>query len=171
MDLSKVTKQAYEQLFKSCYTDLCRISLKLLRDPNLSEEVVQEVFVRIWEKRDVIHCKNWKGYLFKSVINASIETLRKQKSISISKGLFLDNKIEYYKQQSPMELSELEKYIEKALMQLPKKCYKVFALKRFYGFTTIETAAKLNISAKTVENQFTIALRKIRIYLRKHDLL
>lgn len=67
-----------------------------------------------------------------------------------------------------LQFKELQNALEKAIEMLPENCKAIYLLSRNSGLSNKEIAKKLNISSKTVENQITIALRKIRVFLEKH---
>ncbi len=141
-----------------------------MRCVDKSHDVVQSVFVKLWDKKDDLSdVSNWKSYLFFSVRNACIDEIRKQKyDLEIDEKLSALDDINH--SSSFLEANELSYYIEEALKTLPKKCYLVFSLKRFDGLTNAQVAEELDISPKTVENQFTTALKRIREYLAQFGL-
>jgi len=166
-----LTENKIEELFKLYFHELGRYALKFLRDEDLSEEIVQEVFIRLFENKgkfnDVI---NWKSYLLKMVKNACIDFLRKKKydTCSTDEAEIASSGIEPPHQM--LQQKELTSFMELALKDLPEGCYSIFALKRFEGLSTKETAKKLGLSPKTVECQMTIAMKKIRAFLARYDL-
>jgi len=166
-----ITKEKFEALFHEYFHEMGRYVMKFLRDEDLSEEIVQKVFIRLWERREKYsEISNWKHYLLKAVKNEAIEHLRKKSHEACLPEDARDIASDINLPLETIQHKELKAYIEMALKRLPESCYAVFALKRFEGLTTKETAAKLGISPKTVENQMTIAMRKIRDFLAIHDL-
>ncbi len=165
-----MSAKQFEEIFKKYYHELGKYALKYLRDVDLSDEIVQEVFVRLWKKRESLsNVDNIRAYLYSMVRNASIDYLRKGQPNFMEDGL--DQLVDIgHSDENLAENHDLNIYIEKALKKLPKKCYAIFALKRFENLSTKETAKELNISEKTVENQMTIALKKIKDYLAKYGL-
>jgi RNA polymerase sigma-70 factor (ECF subfamily) len=166
---SKLDKDCFERLFKELYTPLCRYCLQFLRRTDLAEEIVQEQFIVLWEKRNEINITtSYKAYLYKSVKNRSLDYLKskfakltfesEEESIHIP---FDTNPFEQAHQK------ELEKMIEKAIESLPQKCYAIFSMSRFGELSNKEIANQLNISEKTVENQITIAIKKVKEFLDK----
>lgn len=137
-----------------------------------AEEIVQEVFFRIWKNRDELdEKKSINAYLFTAVKHNCFNLLQHWK---------VENKyaelLHYVYQSMPGESSthesfiaqELEKDFQKALQQLPSECRKIFELSRFEGLKYQEIATRLNISIKTVETQMARALHKIRLQLREY---
>jgi len=164
-------EQAFELLFRKYYSCLCGYANKYFNDPEEAREVVQEVFIKIWEKRGEINPEeSLSSYLFKITLNNSINRLRHKKVISkyaeIYKLVYLENA-----EISPHEsliASELTYNISRALRNIPPKCRQVFNLSRVDGLKYSEIADTLNISVKTVEAQMSKALNILRLELREY---
>ncbi len=165
-----MNSRQFENLFNQYYEELGRFAMKFLRCADLSDEIVQNVFVKFWEKRDDLdQVKNLKSYLYLSVRNACIDEIKKQNSV-VDLNEHTESKEMHQQESSSIEFNELHYYTELALKALPDKCYSVFSLKRFCGLSNKEVAEELDISVKTVETQFTIALKKIKNYLAQYGL-
>jgi len=155
---------SYKKLFYTFYKDLCRFGLKYVRNEEIAEEIVQDVFIYIWEKREVINITvSLKSYLYTAVRNKSINYLKlqlpkEQLNEDISKYEIAGTS----NVESDITYAELTERIDRAINSLPKKCRAIFILSREDGQTYKEIAENLGISAKTVENQMVIALRKLR---------
>ncbi len=135
-------------------------------DPDEAEDLVQQAFVKLWEKRDTIDI-NWsvKAYLYKMVHNTALNRIRheqtKQKYQQYQSALPLDNT-----QEMPQDtLPELRQRIQQALDKLPPQCRNVFELSRFEELKYREIAEHLQISIKTVESQMGKALRLMHVHL------
>ncbi|MES2616788.1 MAG: RNA polymerase sigma-70 factor [Bacteroidota bacterium] len=152
----------YELIFRQYYRGLCNYANVLLRDMDNAEETVQNVFVKLWEKRDEMAIdSSVKSYLYKAVYNAALNEIKHQK--------VKQNYSQMEARNEPVvepilnsNLKELEKNIEKALHQLPEQCRLIFRMSRFEELKYREIANVLNISIKTVENQMGKALRLMR---------
>lgn len=172
MNITKLDSGNFEVVFREYYTPLCRYCIQFVRRPEIAEEIVQEQFITLWEKRDVIDFHtSVNSYLYKSIKNKSIDYLKskyaKLKFDEASELIIIsdsNNPLEN------IELKETSRIVESAINQLPEKCYAVFSLSRFGGLSNKEIAIELNISIKTVENQVTIAIRKIRDFLKTHGI-
>jgi RNA polymerase sigma-70 factor, ECF subfamily len=156
----------FEEMYREHYRMLRSAAFNIIRDRDASHDVVQEVFVKLWNKKDDIHTiLNRKAYLFKAVVNASITYLHNKKD---------KNPIEDYKlasdgaTDSGIMMKELELKIAAALDTLPPKCRAVFVLSRFEEKKNREIADILGLSIKTVENQMGIALKKMRAQLQPY---
>jgi RNA polymerase sigma-70 factor, ECF subfamily len=159
-----------KQLYNLHFTELVHYALRIVNDPFVAEEIVQDVFVSLWEKRKSIKIElSIRSYLYASVKNRCINHLKsKYKKIShVSLDIITpdeSNTITY----NDIENKQLIAILETAINQLPEKCRIVFSLSRNTGLTNLQIAHELNISEKTVENQITIALRKLTMFLEKH---
>jgi RNA polymerase sigma-70 factor (ECF subfamily) len=151
---------AFEQLFHFYYAPLCRYAERIV--PDDAEEIVQQVFLRIWERRAELNISvSYKSYLYRAVHNASVNhKQRSKKDVRLDDGPL---RIVHAAETSHgMDVKHLEKEIGKALNVLPEQCRKVFELSRFEELKYREIAELLNISVKTVENQMGKALRIMR---------
>ncbi len=169
MDKPEINELTFKKLFNLHYRELCFHAVRFVRHEAFAEEIVQEVFIRLWEKREEIHIsQSIKAYLYKAVRNRCINELKKafQKIHSLDdSGTGPEFISDHEGPHEIMTTAELERVLNDSLKLLPERCYAVFALSRFSGMTNREIAEELNISVKTVENQITIALRKIRAHL------
>ena len=127
-----------------------------------AEDIVQEVFVKLWDKRHSININSsLKSYLFKAAYNAHIDRVRREQR----NNLFL-TELKYHALQSyTEEINGSEEKMTKIKMivdQLPQKCKQIFLLSKSEGLKNKEIAISLSISIKTVESQMRIAFQKIR---------
>lgn len=160
-------EQAFEQTFRTYYPRLCNYACTMLKDEEESEEVVQTVFLTIWEKREDLEITlSLKSYLYRAVHNhclnrfkhANVREAHKDHTLYVSSGSY-DSVTEV------IHASELEERIEKAVSTLPEQCQKAFRLSRFEELKYQEIADQLGISIKTVENQIGKALKILRAEL------
>jgi len=158
-------EQAFELFFYKFNSRLCAFANKFLDDPEEAQEVVQDIFVKIWESRDEIDPESsLKSYVFKCVQNLSINRLRRKKVESryteIYRLVYIDN-VEFSAHESLLA-KELEAHIIHSINKLPSECRKIFELSRSEGLKYREIAEALHISVKTVETQMSKALRSLR---------
>lgn len=156
----------FEDVYKTHYKLLRNAAENIIDDHDAAHDVVQEVFLKLWAKRDDIQAiLNVKAYLFRSVINASLSYLESNKN---------KIKTEDFRQastvttDSKLMAQELETKIQIALQALPPKCKAIFVLSRFEGLKNKEIAEYLNLSLKTVENQMGIALKRMKEDLKPY---
>ncbi len=151
------------------YKELCRFTIVFLHDKDDSEEVVQKLFVRLWEKRKhLAQPENVRSFLYKSAYNESLRLLksnatRKKYNLQFA----LQSKIEKDEKEAT-DFSPFLPYLKNAIDKLPEKCREIFVLNKLEGFTQKEISEILDISTKTVENQVAIAITKLRIELKSY---
>lgn len=162
---------AYEILFRKYYSLLCNYSYKILKDIDTAEEIIQDLFFNIWEKRnDLLIETSVKSYLFKSAYNRSILFLR-HKSVAGRYADYIRNIDDRVEPDASEELSlkELNEVIDRTLEEMPERQRKIFSLSRFEGLKYHEIARKLSLSVKTIESNMGKALKQfrknIKIYL------
>ena len=151
--------KAYDFLMDIYYQRLCAYAQSLCNDPALAEDIVQNVFVRIWVKRKKINPDlSIKSYLYKSVYNEFISQYRKNKPV-----LYLEKKyfeaIDVVAEIEPVELEGLIKLMNAEIDNLPSKCKEIFLMNKKEGLTHTEISEYLNISTKTVEGHITRAFK------------
>lgn len=160
-------EQSFEKLFRYYYEPLANFALKYLGNPEEAEEIVQEVFTYVWQKKGQLDIKtNPKSYLYGAVRNGCLNHIKHQKveNLYVQRALHSSDQFD---QVDIMELNELEATIHAALEKLPPKCKEVFELNRIEGKRYKEIAEHLNISLKTVENQMGKALKVMRVELKE----
>jgi RNA polymerase sigma-70 factor (ECF subfamily) len=162
-------KTALEQLFGMYYTDLTRFALRHVADPMVAEEIVQDIFIYLWEKRSSLDIKTLiEAYLYRSVKNKCINYL-KSKLYQLNKMTVNEEVMnDFGVTADDLESNELAGLIEKILAYLPPQTAMIFTFSRNAGLTYSEIAEKLNISQKVVEYHVSSALRIIRKILEKH---
>ncbi|HVI49556.1 MAG TPA: RNA polymerase sigma-70 factor [Chitinophaga sp.] len=166
--------QAYNELFHALYNELCNYANSYLHDDAAAEDVVQETFIKLWQKhRELIGIPNIKSYLFRAVRNNSISELRKRNAEDAGNKGF-EWMTEASEEPDELERQQAKPYydqlIYEAIANLPPQCREVFTCCRLQGMTHQQTAAKLGLSAKTVENYMGRALKLLRKYLSKYGL-
>ncbi|MDN5202425.1 RNA polymerase sigma-70 factor [Fulvivirgaceae bacterium BMA10] len=156
---------SFEQIFRQYYQSLCLFALKYVKDPDDAEEIVQDVFVKIWQKKDVLDIAiSLKSYLYQAVRNASLNHLKHiQVKLEYEKNLV--NSPSRTDTADTVIASELEAKIYEAVHKLPPERKKIFLLNRNEGLKYREIADQLNISVKTVESQMGKALKFLRMEL------
>lgn len=157
-------QEALELLFKRYYVRLCRFAFTILKDSNLSEESVSDVFLNIWVNRAKLNIiTSVKAYLFKSVRNQSLNYLRKEKYIYENLETLHSENLSKQTSDNDFSRMELEEEILTILKKMPNKRKLVFTLSRIDGLKYKEIADLLNISVNTVQNHIVQAV----IYLEK----
>lgn len=161
--LKKNNKTVLKYLFNTYHKQLFRYAYKLTLNKEISEEIVQDIFISLWEKRNEREIENFEYYLLRAVKYRSINYIKqKSKSFGQSNENTVSINSGYSTPQQELEGKELAEAIDKAMLQLPKKCAIIFSLSRNSEMSYKEIAEELDISIKTVENQIGIALKKLR---------
>ncbi|MBL7932379.1 MAG: RNA polymerase sigma-70 factor [Bacteroidia bacterium] len=156
----------FEEVYKTHYKMLRNAAENIIDDHDASHDIVQEVFVKLWHKKDEISAiLNIKAYLFRSVINSSLTYLENNKNKIKTDEFRLASQSST---DSKLIAQELESKIQIALKGLPPKCKAIFVLSRFEGLKNKEIAEHLNLSLKTVENQMGIALKRMKEDLKPY---
>lgn len=158
---------AFEKIFKMYFKNLHAFAYTFTKDDVIAEEMVQNVFFKIWEKKDQLQIDDsLKAYLYRSVHNESLNHLKHLK-IKTSFQLQYSGNMESSNQDASNQMmaSELEDKIQKAISELPPQCRTIFQMSRFEQLKYQQIADQLNISIKTVENQMGKALKVLRLKL------
>ena len=150
---------AYTLLMNDYYKNLCGYANLFTKDPSKSEDIVQNVFVKIWIYRKKIDPNiPIKKYLYKSVYNEFIDQYRKNKPVISLEEKYLkviDTIIDY----NSLDIEKLMMNVNREIDKLPEKCKQVFILNKKEGLTHNEIAEYLQISTKTVESHITRAFK------------
>ena len=156
---------ALQELFKVHYAGLCRTLYRLVQDAHLAQDLAQNVFIRVWEKRMELSVhSSWGAYLNQMAVREGLAHLRKVHRIDLREEL--------PEQAAPEPadgralLGDLTQRYQQALASLPPQCRTVFQLSRQEGLTYPEIAREMGLSVKTVENQMGKALRLLREQLK-----
>lgn len=161
--------KAFEELFRSLYAPLCGYALKILKDKNLAEEIVQEVFYVLWSKKgDLLITSSLNSYLYKAVYNKCLHYMEhKQVEDKYASNMLISNS-DAYSINDAMHSGEIYQIYKKTLSQLPHRCRKIFRMNRDFGLKYYEIADKLSISVKTVESDMGKALKAFRHSLAEY---
>lgn len=161
------SKEDLKSVFDAYYVELCIFARKYVYRKDIAEELVQDVMVHLWEKKeDIDFYTSLKSYLYKATKNKAINYL---KSMKENNGSLMCYDEESYNQfDEEHNRNELGILLQKAIQSLPRKCQTVFNLNKFGGLTYREISEDLNISEKTVENQMGNALKKIRNFMKDY---
>ena len=161
---------SFELLFRRYFNRLKAFTISFVKDDALAKDIVQEVFIKVWEKRASIKDISLEVFLYKMVRNQCLNYLRHVKVVENRSGGLKDatQMEELYRidiiRDEPYLLieKELEHEIVEVMNQLPDKCKQVFQLSRIDGLMNAEIADKLQVSVKNVEKHMTKALKHFR---------
>lgn len=146
----------FDIYFRKLYLPLGMFALRMVEDADMAEDLVANTFANVWQKMvEGLEIGNFKAYLYQSVRNECLVFLRnKKETVGLENILDVD--------EETIDTSERDAKIWKAIDQLPEKCRQVFLLSKRDGLSNEEIAQEMGISIKTVKNQMTKALSRLR---------
>ncbi len=159
----------FESLFRSSYVSLVRYAKTLVKDHDTAEEIVQDLFFRLWQDKEKIKIESsLNGYLFRAVHNRSLHWIEHNRVVEkyardaeYSQTDRVENPSEI------IQYKELQSKIAKILARLPERCGRIFCMNRFEGLKYAEIAEILSVSVKTVEANMGKALKEFRKSLKE----
>lgn len=171
--LAQGDETALRHIFKAYYRPLLADAWRLVPDRSVCEDLVQEVFVELWRKREELSIhSSLRAYLRRAVVNRAINHLKSDKRFVGEEYLPQgDTETPEAAQEQALAQEIQESRIHEAIAQLPEKCRVVFVLSRFEHKSHKEIAEILDISTKTIENQITKAMKMLREFLIKPETL
>ncbi len=167
ISLEKITlgnELEFERFFNSRYAQLLRFAMIFIKNREMAEEIVMDIFYKLWTNRkSLITIKNIDTYLFVSVRNLSYSLIKREDKFKFEDldHLEIDTKAYSYTPENSVITQENLAQINHAIDLLPPKCKLVFKLLREEKLKKKEVAEILNISTKTIDNQMAIAIKKI----------
>ena len=162
--VKKGNLKAFDRIYNLYGQRLYGFAFSVLKNHEDAKEIVQETFIKLWNKREQIDPgQSFKTYLFSISYNTSIDLLRKRlKEDSFKDHLKVHLKIHEQSADSLITYNELNGVVKKAIDDLPTKQKEVFLMSREEGLSYKEISEKLNISLKTIESHIYLALKTIR---------
>jgi RNA polymerase sigma-70 factor (family 1) len=171
--LKKEDKSAVDELFGYYYPRLYNFSKSILKIENDIDDILQEVFVKIWLNRQKIgNAGTFNSYIFTITKNEVLNLIRaKLRDQTFKDQLFIQSVAEEYHTLNPLEFDEIKAGIDKIVAGLPGKRQQVFILSRTEGLSNKEIARQLNIAEKTVEDHITHAIKQIKDSMKDMGIL
>jgi RNA polymerase sigma-70 factor (family 1) len=168
--ISQGDKKAYEQVFMTWYQPLCNYACSIIKDIDEAEEVVQNVFFNIWNKRENLQIStSIKSYVYRAVHNDCLNKIKHGKVRTVYADDYRSTMSGgFHDSAQLLDAKELGKQINEAIAGLPEQCGLVFRLSRFENLKYSEIAEQLDISIKTVENHMGKALKILREQLKDY---
>jgi len=175
---TSINDRNFEEIYVTYFPRLLRFAQEYVLNREDAENIIQDVFLTLWERRDdlKIHI-SLASYLFVLIKNRCIDYLRRKKHAALG----LQRMQEDFTYEQQMKLYSLEvidqaftsgididQIITRAIDTLPPKCREIFVLNKIEGKKYREIAGQLNLSESTIENQLGIALRKLREQLKDY---
>ena len=166
--LKKDDKSAVDELFSYYYPRLYHFSKSILKIETDIDDILQEVFVKIWLNRNKIsNIETFNAYIFTITKNEVLNLIRSNlRDQTFKEEFFLRSVAEEYQTQNQVEFDEIKSGIDRIVASLPEKRQQVFVLSRTEGLSNKEIAQQLNISEKTVEDHITHAIKHIKTSIK-----
>ncbi len=167
---TKHAQTAFDELYARYWEKLFSFALKIANDQQIAEDIIQEIFVMLWEKKEQLSVEHISSYLHQSVKFQVAKNIRKIK-LTDKQEEIIENIAFERSSEDLLVLNELHSQIDASIGQLPPRCQEIFKLSRFESLSNQEIAQKLKISVRTVETQISIALRHLKKHISRPDLL
>ncbi|MCW3467898.1 RNA polymerase sigma-70 factor [Chitinophaga nivalis] len=162
-------RQTFTYVYERHFQELAMTAYRYVKDTGIAQELVQEVFIKIWEQPALLDENgSLRAYLYKAVINCALNYLKREKNIARHHSLIAHSLTDSYLH-NLQEEQELKLLIYQQIEKLPPQCRKIFKMSRFDGLKYREIAAQLQVSEKTVENHIAHALKTLRESLFLHQ--
>lgn len=163
-NLKNSNQGVFEMVFNYYYSGLVVYADQIVKNTAVSEDIVQSVFMKLWETRHSLEIRSFRSYFIQCVKNRCIDYLRSQE---------VKNKFSHHHSDLPLvEMPEdlwtktdLDEIIHQAIDKLPPRCREIFIMSRIDNLKTAEIAEKLDLSGRTVETQISKALKILRVEL------
>ena len=168
----KSDQQAFDELYRYYFSGLLSVANAIVKDVQIAEEMVEDVFVKLWENRKMLPMiKNLSGYLYTAVKHTSINYINSREFSIYRKNTVLEDisddfLFSFSSPETRMLTTENLAEISKVIHQLPGRCRLIFRLVKEEGLKYAEVAELLNLSVKTVENQMSSAISRVVEKLR-----
>lgn len=157
---------AFDSIFREWYPSLVRSAESIVRSRAVAEEVVQDVMLELWRRRESLaKDSSPQAYLFQSTRNRALNHIRHERVEQKSEPELIRQTEMSASAHSQLVEEEIEAALKTAVSELPDRCREVFELSRTHGLKYAEIATTLGISVKTVEAQMGKALRTLRVKL------
>ncbi|NML23051.1 RNA polymerase sigma-70 factor [Pseudoflavitalea sp. G-6-1-2] len=163
---------AFKALHSLYWNEVYSLAIAFTKSPSTAEDIVQEVFLKLWIKRHSLdHIANFRAYFMIMVRNELISALRKNKKQEKDLQVFIKTAAPADIQPHHSDIGAASELVKESLQQLPERQQQIFRMSREEGMDHNAIADELNLSKKTVSNTITIVLAHIRKQLHKYDLL
>lgn len=159
-------ERAFQQLFNTYWDKIYANALHLIKSPEAARDLTQEVFIKIWLKREKLSAvQHFESWLYRVAKNVFIDHLRQQLVMESLQDIVHIKDNEEQTPQRKLELNELIAQVNGAIASLPAQMQTAFKLSRFHGLTHEQIAQHMNISKVTSQNYIARSLIVIRKYL------
>lgn len=163
LELRKDNKKAFRRLYDMYWENMYRKALIFVKDENVAKDIIQDIWITLWQQRSSLEIKSFEGYIFRAVRNGCYKYFRDKKfttsQLNIIDKLPVINEPEIVKSHN---LQHVQNRLKKALEELPNRRKRIFELSRLEQYTNEEIANELGISKRSVENQISLAVKALK---------
>lgn len=172
-DLANDDKHAFDKLYHLYYPKLYVYSKSFLKIDNGIDDILQEVFVKVWlNRQNIKKVETYNAFLYAITKNTLLNEIRSRlRSEEFRADLFYKSVAAEFVTQQAVEYADIKNRIDQLVLQLPEKRRKIYLMSREDGKSNVEIAEELDISVKTVEDHMTHSLRFLRDRLRSLGLI
>ncbi|SKB38654.1 RNA polymerase sigma-70 factor, ECF subfamily [Sphingobacterium nematocida] len=168
-EVARGSERAFKELFYLCKDNIYHTALKLSKDEFIADEVLQETFVIVWNKRDsLLEINDFEAWLYRIAKNVFLARLRSKSLPTEPIDLYLHELINPAPAIDPAEYKELEKHFEIAIGKLPEKQRLTYQFIKAEGMSRNEVAKLLQVSPETVKSNYEEATNRVRGYMIKY---
>ncbi|ODS77824.1 MAG: hypothetical protein ABS46_17735 [Cytophagaceae bacterium SCN 52-12] len=161
------SEEAFEEIYDLFWDKLLKFVRSKIKSRESAEEIVQEIFVDLWEKRETQQIRHLSGYLFRSARNKVLDALRAQIVRDQHRDYFFrQNNRKDSGTEASLAFQDLSDAVHISLTRMPEKTREIFRMNRFEFLTVREISSRLQLSERTVEYHIAHALRILRFYLK-----
>ncbi|WP_080905074.1 RNA polymerase sigma-70 factor [Parabacteroides sp. Marseille-P3160] len=163
--ISVIDVSSFRVIYELYFDPVCEFLSFYTRDAAAIEDVVQDIFINLWENRDYVEIRYLKTYLYNAARNRMLNYLRNTENHTLSLAEWVREKEAAEAGADCYDLEEFSIILGKAVDLLPERCKEIFILNKEKKLTYQQIADYCHISVKTVETQMSIALKRIRAYI------
>ncbi len=158
----KINNKNFREIYDAHFEPVCRFLNYYTRDVSVIEEVVQDVFVKLWEERETLEIQYIKTYIYNAARNKILNELRDVKNRNVLLENWAKREIENQQAEDCVDMNEFVQLLQTSVETLPTTCQEIYRMSREQNMSYKDIAFERNISVKTVEAQMGIALKRIR---------
>lgn len=164
-----IDEHIFKSIYQEYYLPVCRYLNYYTSEKYIIEEIVQEVFVKLWEDRDTLEINHIKTYVYTATRNRLFNYYRNQQLHEARIKEWSEFEVLHSNTTDCVDRVEFDQLLYTAMSELSPRCKEVFMMSKMEKLSYKEIASILNLSEKTVENQMGTALKNIRSFLRTHS--
>lgn len=171
--ISQDDSRAFAELYNRHWKKLYKTALFYLKDPELAQQILNDVFVTLWTRRQCLKIDSFSNYLFITTKHHIFKALHTAKPLSVQ---YIEQYSENYGEsineaESKSNYNDLLQDLDRYLQGLPKRCKEIFWMSRIENMSNQEIASRFGISKRTVENQITYASRHLKTSYKELTLI